>query len=171
MREIETVNQVWETLRNINLNEEKINIFCNPKAFFDKFLNRITDDTLRKTIRSEIYIILRDVSDLTDNADDDLKISNRCKSDLEFVKVCRQFYEYTLNTLIYLMREHTDTILDAYNEQKISKDCMENYLTVFKRAEKNLLAEKNQLELRIREYDVMLNRKDMPDFLDEPDDF
>lgn len=147
---------VWRDLKNIDLNKEKINIFYNPAHFFSKFIEKISDKTIKKSIRIEIYLNLRKVSDLTHNPDDDTAIAKLCKNDLEFVNVCRQFYSYTLNLLNLILTEQVDTILDSYNEKKIDKTCMEDYIKVFKKAEKHFLKEKGELEKRIEELDILI---------------
>jgi len=148
--------QIWKSIKDINLVQEKVNIFYDPKTFFEKYLEKIPDTTVKKTIRVEIYLILRKISEMTNNPEDDEQIAIKCGNDVAFVKVCRQFYAYTLSLLTTLLAEQIDAILDAYNEKKIDKRCMENYITVFKKTETGLLAEKKQLQQRIMELDILL---------------
>lgn len=169
MKEKSKTVEVWETLKEINFDKEKINIFCDPKTFFGRYIDKITDDTIKKTIKTEIYLMLRKVSKETNTLEGDEEINKRCKDDLEFIHICRGFYAYTLDMLLNILAEQSDAILDSYNEKKISKDCMENYLKAFQKSQALMLMEKRQLEQRIMELDILLEEIEKNPNL--PDDF
>ena len=117
-------------LINIDVNKEKINIFCEASKYFKSRLDSILNPTVRNMVRVNIFFVLKEVTFAINNNKDDKAIAVRTKTIENFLIVSRDFYNYMLECLRFLLKEQDNMILDCYNEGQITKEEMVSYIKI-----------------------------------------
>jgi len=155
-----------DELKKIDINKDGRKIVANPRSYFDKYL-KVMDDKGKILAKTEIYLLIKKI-------EGDESSRERAQKDAVFfinrytaggyVEILHKFYSYALETIEEILSEGNNTMLDLYNEGKLSRQTLDSALLCMKEIEPMLLKDKeavkeavDQTEAEAKRINDMLN--------------
>jgi hypothetical protein len=136
----------------------------NPEIFFNQYLKNIHSTVSTMLAQWSILSILRtiDTSEKFCNKSSDYFISKY--SVTTWLDKLSGFYEYTISLITYIIENHDNSILDLYNEKKITQAMMVRGISSFNKAKKQLVKDKDDALICLRDLEV--EKEKAKEFLD-----
>jgi len=165
-----------DELKNINVEQEYKKIMVNPRSYFKKYLKHM-DEKVITLAKFEIYFKMKTV----DTREGSIK---RAKSDAEYfmnkytvsgyLDILSKFYTYALEIINDVINNGNDALLDLYNENKVSKETLEQSLKCLEKSKASLITDREAVtkaiedtQKEIQKINDMLNN-DFQGFSDTP---
>lgn len=119
-------------LDSININEECINIVANPQKYFEKSLNVSSKPFYIICAKFSIISKIREIDTVTSISDKTSLHFIQQYSMKKWIDILINFYEYYKNSMIYIIENYENVLLDLYNDKEIDLNIMIMGMTTFK---------------------------------------
>lgn len=119
-------------LDSIDVYKECINIVYDPQKYFEKPLNISSKPFYIICAKFSIISKIRDIDTLTSISDKTSSYFIQKYSMKKWIDVLINFYEYYKNSMIYIIENYEDVLLDLYNDKEIDLNIMIMGMTTFK---------------------------------------
>lgn len=116
----------------INVNEECINIVANPQKYFEKSLNASNKPFYIICVKFAIISKMREIDTVTSISDKTSLHFIQKYSMKKWIDILINFYEYYQSSMIYIIENYENTLLDLYNDKEIDFNVMIIGMTTFK---------------------------------------
>jgi hypothetical protein len=143
-----------EQINSIDIEKELFSIMENPEIFFNQYLKNIHTPSSIMLAQWNILSILItiDTSEKFCNKSADYFLSKYSVE--KWLDKLSGFYEYTISLITYIIENHDNSILDLYNEKKITKTMMVKGISSFNKAKKQLVMDKDDALICLRDLEV-----------------
>ena len=138
MKNILIDNQVLVDIDGIDINKNAVKMIENPKAFFDKYFNKIKNPSAIVFAKFSALIVMKEMDSSTEVSEITANHFSKKYNPIEWLDKLITFYEYIMGTATYVLDNHGNTILDLYNAKEIDKKTMKMGMKSFAKIQGNI---------------------------------
>lgn len=152
-------------LSEIDVDKDSKNIIVNPQVFFSEYLKDV-DETFLPLIKLQIFSLMKSSDRCKERGKEDASCLVERYGVSGYLDILLNFYTYAMEMVNDIIKNSANSILDFYNDKRMSKKSMEESMASITKSLPSLMDDKKMLEAAIKQtqdeidnVNKMLNRE------------
>jgi hypothetical protein len=151
-------DKALQKIDNINIDQDALNILMNPNDFFLPYTKSIKNPIAIALSRFSILIILKNIDGNNEIVKKHFDYFLQNYTIEEWFEKLDTFYSLALSCAQFLLDNHDNFILDAYNEKRINDHSFNKTMEIFNTMKPLLLTDAENLKNCLNEIEIEKQR-------------